>query len=293
MNHKMDILPKNTFYKKIFEQSPNPMSVVRASDGVHLEINNAFRQNFGWTRRQVIGNTAREIGLILPEDADLFLKGTKKTGRARNLPVRMLDKNGEFRHQLVSTSLIKIQNHFCHLANMVDLSPRCRHKKETPSDDLIKAFDWITGTGVAVISGFEKKKPLVLYVNHEAKLLLGEYPLNRLIVDLKKKEALFLEAHARYYQVRIVRTQDHSPLKLMIMERQPDMSFIKEKLKKYDLTHRQREAALLSATGHSNGEIAQKLNICEYTVKDHIKEVFKAVGVRNRCELFPKLLGLR
>jgi len=289
----MDHLPQNTFYKKIFQQSPNPMSVVMASDGVHLEINDAFRQNFGWTRRQVIGKTAREIGLILPEDANLFLKETQKTGHARNLPVRMLDKNGEFRDQLVSTSLIKIQKHVCHLANMVDISPLYKHKKATPSDDLIKAFDLITGTGVAVISGFEKKKPLVLYVNHEAKLFLGKYPLNRLIVDLKKKEKLFLETHARYYQVRIVCAQDHSPLRLIIMERQPDMFFIKEKLQEFDLTSRQREAALLSATGHSNGEIAQKLNICEFTVKDHIKEVFKAVGVRNRCELFPKLLGLR
>ena len=72
-----------------------------------------------------------------------------------------------------------------------------------------------------------------------------------------------------------------------------DDKFVKEKLKQYRLSPRQQEIAHLSATGHSNSEIAKKLFISEFTVKDHQKEIFRIIGIRNRSELFPKLLNLR
>lgn len=72
-----------------------------------------------------------------------------------------------------------------------------------------------------------------------------------------------------------------------------DDKFVKERLKLYPLTRRQQEIALLCATGHSNSEIAKKLFISLYTVKDHEKEIFRIVNIHNRMELFPKLLGLR
>lgn len=72
-----------------------------------------------------------------------------------------------------------------------------------------------------------------------------------------------------------------------------DHKSVIEKLKHYPLTSRQQEIALLSAIGQSNMEIAKKLCICEYTVKDHMKEIFRIIGIRNRSELFPKLINLR
>jgi PAS domain S-box-containing protein len=71
-----------------------------------------------------------------------------------------------------------------------------------------------------------------------------------------------------------------------------DDKFVKEKLKHFSLTSRQQEIALLSAIGHSNNEIAKKLFISPYTVKDHQKEIFRIIGIHSRNELFPKLLNL-
>ncbi len=68
---------------------------------------------------------------------------------------------------------------------------------------------------------------------------------------------------------------------------------IKEKLKEYPLTPRQKEIAFLFAVGNSNGEITKKLNLSEYTVKGHMKDIFRTTGIKNRSELFPKLLNLR
>jgi PAS domain S-box-containing protein len=72
-----------------------------------------------------------------------------------------------------------------------------------------------------------------------------------------------------------------------------DLRFIKGKLKHYRLTPRQQEIALLSSTGYSDSEIAKKLHISEFTVKDHMKDIRKAIGVHRRSELFPKLVNMR
>ena len=72
-----------------------------------------------------------------------------------------------------------------------------------------------------------------------------------------------------------------------------DDTYVKEKLKKYNLTSRQREIAILLANGNSNLKIAEILYLSPHTVKDHVKEIFRILGLQNRCELLPKLFNLR
>jgi len=71
-----------------------------------------------------------------------------------------------------------------------------------------------------------------------------------------------------------------------------DLKYIKERLKQYNLTPRQKELTVLSAEGKSNRDIAKELCISEHTVKDHLKEIFQVIGIRHRSQLVPKLLNL-
>jgi DNA-binding NarL/FixJ family response regulator len=57
------------------------------------------------------------------------------------------------------------------------------------------------------------------------------------------------------------------------------------RLHEYALTRREQEVALLVMRGLSNREIAEKLFICEQTVKDHLRVVFQRMHVRRRSEL--------
>jgi DNA-binding NarL/FixJ family response regulator len=52
-----------------------------------------------------------------------------------------------------------------------------------------------------------------------------------------------------------------------------------------DLTKREREIANLVADGESNKIIARKLDITERTVKAHLTEVFRKLGVTDRLKL--------
>ena len=57
------------------------------------------------------------------------------------------------------------------------------------------------------------------------------------------------------------------------------------------LTHRQRVVADLICRGASNKEIGSRLNITERTVKAHLTETFRSVGVSDRLQLALLLQG--
>jgi DNA-binding NarL/FixJ family response regulator len=50
-----------------------------------------------------------------------------------------------------------------------------------------------------------------------------------------------------------------------------------------ELTKREEEVLHLLARDYTNKEIADKLCISVYTVQNHLKRVFRAIGVSNRA----------
>ena len=135
--------------------------------------------------------------------------------------------------------------------------------------------------------GFAKNIPAEINIKNQLVLhmLFKAYPIKM----GKKSFFLFSATDVSNHKSTTGKLFDDKFFKITL----PDDKFVKERLKQYKLTPRQLEIALLSATGHSNSEIAKKLCISEYTVKDHEKEIFRIIGIRNRSELFPKLLNLR
>jgi two-component system, NarL family, nitrate/nitrite response regulator NarL len=59
------------------------------------------------------------------------------------------------------------------------------------------------------------------------------------------------------------------------------------------LTARQREIMLIVAEGLSNKEIARRLNISEGTVKIHLHQIFRHLGISNRTALTAFVYGDR
>jgi DNA-binding CsgD family transcriptional regulator len=59
--------------------------------------------------------------------------------------------------------------------------------------------------------------------------------------------------------------------------------------REYELSKRELEVLQLICRGMSNREIAQKMFICEYTVKDHIKKIMKKMNVKSRSEIVAAL----
>lgn len=54
---------------------------------------------------------------------------------------------------------------------------------------------------------------------------------------------------------------------------------------RYRLSDREAEVANIVCGGLSNKSVAEKLHICEKTVKFHLTNIFKKVGVKSRSQL--------
>ena len=57
----------------------------------------------------------------------------------------------------------------------------------------------------------------------------------------------------------------------------------------YGLSPREQEVVDLAVRGASTKQISQALYISEYTVKDHLSNIFEKVGVRGRRALVKQL----
>lgn len=79
---------------------------------------------------------------------------------------------------------------------------------------------------------------------------------------------------------------------LVTLERAlPKLPTEQELRRRFELTPRQAEVALLVARGHSNAEIAARLTRSPHTVRHHIEHIFRKLGIRSRKALALRLLA--
>jgi len=84
--------------------------------------------------------------------------------------------------------------------------------------------------------------------------------------------------------LRIIRSNDGNTILLLGLnqDKQPPDSF--GMLKENGLTKREIEVASLISKGMKNKEIGEQLFISEYTVENHLRAIYRKLGVKNRTE---------
>ena len=291
MNNRVKALP-NDYLKTIFLKAPNPISITTEKEGIYIDVNEAFTKFFGVRRQDVIGKKSVEFGHMTNERRLKMLNDIKEKGYARNLLMQFTTKNNELQFVLLNTVPIKIKKQVMLLAVGTDISKIKLAKNARQDDFLIKSLDSIDESGLILISNDENKQPYLFYINELARKVIEKKPLLELLDELEQNETICMKSKTGYYHVKAISTNSRSPLKIILMERFPDAKLIKGEMKKYGMTPRQQEIALLVATGQSNREIAEKLYLSQYTVKDHVKKIFQILDVHNRSELCPKMLNL-
>jgi DNA-binding CsgD family transcriptional regulator len=75
----------------------------------------------------------------------------------------------------------------------------------------------------------------------------------------------------------------------IVIERARSSQIAPVVLRAYGLTSREREVAGLAMRGSSNDDVATALGLSTHTVKDHLKAVFRKVGVQSRGELVARV----
>ena len=91
-------------------------------------------------------------------------------------------------------------------------------------------------------------------------------------------------------QLRLITNRDQNPLLLLCFDPEEPLSCMLKRSKKHGVTGRETEVVSLLSEGLTNKEIGRRLFISEYTVENHLRSIYRKVGVKNRTSLVHRLI---
>jgi PAS domain S-box-containing protein len=100
---------QGALFQTAFHGSPALHSIVRLSDNVIVEANEAFGQMLGYRREDVLGKTPFELHFwVKPELLPIFREQLQTKGRVRNFELEVRAKDGSIRTVLLSSEVVSI-----------------------------------------------------------------------------------------------------------------------------------------------------------------------------------------
>ena len=112
-------------FMTIFQTSPEAMLITRFSDGMCLDVNQAFLTQTGFTREEIVGQSARSGGANLwldPEVRDSMMPELAAKKVVRGLEAKYHRKDGSVLVGLLSASLITVGTDLCIISAVVDIT---------------------------------------------------------------------------------------------------------------------------------------------------------------------------
>lgn len=144
-------------FSKAFRQSPMALTLVNANTNRYLDVNNAFERMLGYTRADVIGKSALEIGLWLnPADSARVALKWASQGSLREAECEWRSKDGRTVITLVSIELIEINGEQCFLGVVADITDRKQAEQALAESE--RRFRLMANTAPVLIwtSGLDK-----------------------------------------------------------------------------------------------------------------------------------------
>jgi len=118
-------------FSVLFEKSAFAASLSRASDGIMLNINEAFEKAFGYKKQEVLGKTSVELGINPDsESRERILSALKENGSVHNLELSLHTKSGEERIYSLNVDLLGIGDENYVLQTCQDITERKRNELE-------------------------------------------------------------------------------------------------------------------------------------------------------------------
>ncbi|MBN1314912.1 MAG: PAS domain S-box protein [Anaerolineales bacterium] len=136
------LLESEARFSEMFKQSPYPVSLLRETDAIYIEVNDAWRSFYGFSKEQVLDRSPVELG-ILDQDSLSAVQGLFLRDRnVKDFETTTRTRDGDVKDILSSLSPIQIGDVGCVLNITVDISERKRaiEELEKTKDLFSKAF---------------------------------------------------------------------------------------------------------------------------------------------------------
>ncbi|MDP2875384.1 MAG: PAS domain S-box protein, partial [Holophaga sp.] len=158
-------------FSRLFDLTPDLLTLARLSDGAFLDINQGFEKATGHKRSDIIGRSAIEIGLWRePADREKLIHAVSQQGECQGMEFVLNKKDGTPFHVLISAKTLEIQGEPCILVVAGDITQRVRTEQalrdsERNFRDLIHKL----GEGFCLVDADEK----FTFVNPAAEAIFG------------------------------------------------------------------------------------------------------------------------
>jgi len=114
------------FYK-LFHANPHGITLSTLTEGRYLEVNQAFLDQIGWEKHEIIGRTSLDIGLWdNPNDRERAKEIIEEKGFLRNFHVNFRRKSGDIYPCEWSCEVIELEGIRCILSVVTDISERTK-----------------------------------------------------------------------------------------------------------------------------------------------------------------------
>lgn len=96
-------------YRIAYMTSPDSININRISDGMYVSINDGFTSILGYTEKDSIGRTSREMNIWAnPDDRANMVKELEDKGKVKNFESKFLTKDGNIVQGMLSASLMNL-----------------------------------------------------------------------------------------------------------------------------------------------------------------------------------------
>jgi len=90
-------------FRAFFSMSPYSMAIIRSKDRVHLDVNEAFVKDSGYTREELVGHSSNEFDhMANPEELTQMIQLVRRDGYLSNFEYHHKCRDGEIRNKLFS-----------------------------------------------------------------------------------------------------------------------------------------------------------------------------------------------
>lgn len=118
-------------FNKAFHNSPDAITITRASDGMLIDVNDSLERLSGYTRDEVVGNNSVDMKLwITRQDRDRYVFALKESGRVTDFETNFRTKSGEVRSFLLSGEIFEMNEEKYILGVIRDVTERKRTELE-------------------------------------------------------------------------------------------------------------------------------------------------------------------
>ena len=172
--HETALRESRDRFSLVFAKAPFGAALARLPGGEIVDINDAFREMFGFSREQVIGKTSLDLGLhVDPAQRTRLLEQLQRDGFVRDQELVLLDRARQERRYLNNITIIEIGGMKHLLTTVQDITDRKRAEDALrASSAALVAADRMKDEFLATLS-HELRTPLTAIVGWSQMLLDG------------------------------------------------------------------------------------------------------------------------